>query len=69
MNPYKTNKAVTMTVERTVNNIINSLKSNRTLFYYPSSLFIILRAIKLLPSGLYFETLGLFAKLRDKFRK
>lgn len=66
MGPFKKYPLFVLSEGQAVKFIISSVKSKKVLYYYPKSIFFIMKLIKLLPSGIYFKILSKMESFRLK---
>jgi len=64
MNPFRKSSLLTLSEKSAVEKIIAAVESEKILFFYPKIIFLFMRIIKLLPSGLYFRLLFFMEKTR-----
>ena len=69
MVPFNSKILFMRTPEQAAMVIINAIDSNNHIFYFPQSLFIFLRFIKLLPSPVYLWVLNLIDSIHQKNQK
>jgi len=69
MGLFKKNIPFILSENQAVKFIINSTKNSKGQFFYPRSIFLIFKIIKLLPSNIYFRILSRMESINLKFRK
>lgn len=68
MGPFKKHTPFILSEKQAVKFIIESTKINKGQFFYPKSIFLIFKIIKLLPSNIYFKILSKMESLHLKFK-
>lgn len=68
MGPFKDNTPFILSENQAVKSIIDSTKSNKGYFFYPKSIFLIFKLIKLLPANIYFIILSKMESIHVKNR-
>ena len=69
MGPFKKNVPFILSENQSIKFIIDSIKSNKGIFYYPRSIFFIFKIIKLLPANIYFKILSQMESIHIKLKK
>lgn len=69
MGPFKKNMPFILSENQAVKFIFDSTKSAKGQFFYPKSIFLIFKLIKLLPSNIYFNILSKMEALHIKLRR
>lgn len=68
MGPFKDKTPFILSESQAVKSIIRSVKSNQGHFFYPKSIFLIFKLIKLLPADIYFKILSKMESIHLKHR-
>lgn len=66
MNPFNGNTPFMISENQAINFIIHSIQSKQGQHYYPKSIFLIMKLIKLLPSSIYFKMLSIMESLHSR---
>lgn len=67
MGPFKKSPFV-LSEEEAVQNIIRSIRGAQGQYYYPATIFTVMKLIKLLPSSIYFKILSVMESIHSKFQ-
>ncbi|MBU1016815.1 SDR family NAD(P)-dependent oxidoreductase [Patescibacteria group bacterium] len=69
MTPFKRRFPLSLSVEDAVSSILKSIQGTRVLYFYPALLFFFVKAIRLLPSDLYFKILSRLESFHAKMER
>ncbi len=68
MNPFKGGIPFILSEKKAVELIINSINSNKGQFFYPKTIFLIFKLIRLLPPNIYFKILSRMERFHQKLQ-
>lgn len=68
MGPFKDKTPFILSENQAVKSIINSIKSNKGHFFYPKTIFLVFKLIKLMPANIYFRILSKMESIHLKHR-
>lgn len=68
MGPFKDKTPFILSENQAVKSIIDSIKSNKGHFFYPKTIFLVFKLIKLMPANIYFRILSKMESIHLKQR-